>query len=1012
MTSRQLHLLCILVLCTAVLGSASPRIAQTAAPQAVGASPTTLSVSVPLGQRLTTSVTLSNATNAAVTPAIYEAWPATGAQALAGHGSGPTSVALPQQAARLDPQLLADFQHATDGQADFIVYLHEQADLSAAYAIADWSARGEYVYRTLVDWATSRQSDLRRQLNAHGLTYQPFWAVNAVRVHGSAADAQALAARGDVALVRANRTAALPPEQIAAAIPATCSPDQPNNTICWGLRKIGVDRVWRELGVDGRGIVVASIDTGVSYLHPALSPSYRGWLGSGRYNHDYSWFQTGGAQAFPNDDSGHGTHTMGTLVGAGSAAAGRPAVGVAPGARWIAAKGCDKFSCKEADLIAAAQWMLAPTAIDGTRPRPDLRPLIINNSWAGAGGDRWYAGYTTAWRAAGIFPVFAAGNAGGGVVQSCGLISAPGDYPEVVGAGATDISDKITSFSLFGPTIDGRMKPDFSAPGGSVVSTWNTGADYQTLSGTSMATPHVAGLAALLWSANPALIGDYDATYAILRDSAKRLGDGRCGDSLVGPNNVYGHGRVDAFAAVARARVDVPWLLAPGTTQPLAPRTSSSFNVSLDAARVPGPGTYQARLQVYDSLTRAPTTIAVTMKVTPIAQQARVSGRIVSAEDGAPLAAWVGARNGLEIATDSTGAYTLTLAPGNYDLVARAASFLTAQRAISVTSNLSLPNFVLQPDQPRIALTTPSISTTLALPERRTLAIPIDNRGTQPLHYRVSFPRDQFAIWRSDEPGGPAYNWIDLPTSAPKLILSNDTYTDEVPLNMNFPFFSYSFTETLVTSDGSLAFDEPFSYRGPLNNCLPDNDIYFYLIAAFRADLDPARGGQIRYGTLPNRKTFVLSYENIPLHSGPAGATYTFQFLLHDDGRIGFQYKQLASLPDKLSVGVQYALSEVQQIACGAQAPLYAGLAIELRPQVPTSIWLTGDTGEGVVLPGSQRIISVSLNWARPTWPGNYRGRIVIDNSDPTNATVTLPVQVGFKPTPNERLFPQIRLDR
>jgi subtilisin family serine protease len=794
MTSRQLHLLCILVFFVAFLGSTSPPIAQTAAPQAVGANPTTISVSVPLGQRFSTSVTLSNATTAAITPTIYEAWPATGAQALVGHGTGPSSVALPQQAAKVDPQLLDHFQHAADGQADFIVYLHDQADLSAAYTIADWSARGEYVYRTLADWATSHQRELLAQLSARGLTYQPFWVVNAVRVHGSVADAQALASRGDVAFVRANRTAALPPEQLAAAIPATCSPEQPSNTICWGLRKIGVDRVWRELGVDGRGVVVGTIDTGVSYLHPALSPSYRGSLGSGRYDHNHSWFQPGGIQPFPNDDSGHGTHTMGTLVGAGSAAAGRPAVGVAPGARWITAKGCDKFSCKEADLIAAAQWMLAPTALDGTRPRPDLRPLIVSNSWAGAGGDRWYGGYTAAWRAAGIFPVFAAGNAGSGVPQSCGLIAAPGDYPDVVGVGATDASDKITTFSLFGPTIDGRMKPDFSAPGGSIVSTWNSGADYQTLSGTSMATPHVAGVVALLWSANPALIGDYDATYAILRESAKRLSDGRCGDSLVGPNNVYGNGRVDAFAAVTRARVDVPWLIAPSTTQPLAPRTTSNFNVSLDAARVPGPGTYQARLQVYDSLTQAPRTIAVTMKVTPIAQQARVSGRVVSAEDGAPLAASVGVRNGLEIVTDSTGAYTLTLAPGDYQLVARAASFVTAQQTISATGDLRLPNFALQPDQPRIALMTPPISTTLALPERRTLAIPIDNRGTQPLHYLVSFPRDQFASWRSDEPGGPAYSWIDLPANAPKLTLGNDTYTDEVPLNMKFPFFSYSFT--------------------------------------------------------------------------------------------------------------------------------------------------------------------------------------------------------------------------
>jgi subtilisin family serine protease len=1006
------RLLLALALCIAFLGAVPPPIAQTAAAsQALSANPATLSVSIPLGQRLTTSITLTNTTDATVTPAVYEAWPATGAQASARHPTGPASVTLPRQAAKVDPQLLDDFRRAADGRADFMVYLRDQADLSAAYAIADWDARGQYVYQTLADWAASRQRDLRRQIAARGLAYQPFWAINAVLVHGSVADAQALAGGGDVALVRSNRAAALPPEEAAPAVPATCSPDQPSNTICWSIRKIGANRVWRELGVDGRGVVVASIDTGVSYSHPALSPSYRGWLGPGRYDHNYNWFDAVGAQPAPTDDAGHGTHTMGTLVGAGNAAAGRPGVGVAPGARWITAKGCNVF-CNPADLIAAAQWMLAPTALDGTRPRPDLRPLIVNNSWAGAGGDPWYAGYTAAWRAAGIFPVFAAGNAGGGVLQTCGSIAAPGDYADVVGVGATDQSDAITSFSLLGPTLDGRMKPDFSAPGGAVVSTWNSGTSYQTLSGTSMAAPHLAGVVALLWSANPALVGDYDATYAILRESVQRRTDTRCGDPPDGPNNVYGQGRVNAFAAVARARVDVPWLIAPGVLQPLDAHTTSSFSVTLDAARVPGPGTYQARLQVYDALTRLPTTIAVTMKVTAVAQQARVSGRVVSAEHGAALAALVGVRNGLEVATDSTGSYTLTLAPGIYELVASANAFLPAQREISVTGDLRLPDFALQPDQPRIALATPSISTTLGFPERRTLAVPIDNRGTRPLHYRVTFPHDQFAVWRSDEPGGPAYNWIDLPASAPKLALGNNTYTDTVPLKINFPFFNYSFTETLVTSDGTLAFYEPLGYRGPLSNCLPDNDIHFDLIAAFRADLDPARGGRIRYGTLPNRKTFVLSYENIPLHSGPISATYTFQALLHDDGRIGFQYKQLAMLPDKLSVGVQHAATQLQQVACGARAPLYNGLAIELRPQAPTSLWLPGDGSEGVVLPGSQQIISVSLSWVRPTWPGIYRGRIHIDSSDPTNASITLPVQAVFQPAPYQRWLPQMRADR
>src|SRR5262249_8802591 len=173
---------------------------------------------------------------------------------------------------------------------------------------------------------------------------------------------------------------------------------------------------------------------------------------------------------------------------------------------------------------------------------------------------------------------------------------------------ATDRNDSIAGFSLLGPARDGRLKPDFTAPGVGVVSTWTGGANYYTNSGTSMATPHIARTVALVWSANPALIGDYDATYAILRDTAKRLSHPSCGDPAGAPNNIYGKGRVDAFAAVARARVDVPWITTPATVAALAAHGSANFSVTLDAARVPGPGTYTARLQVYsDDLSQPPT---------------------------------------------------------------------------------------------------------------------------------------------------------------------------------------------------------------------------------------------------------------------------------------------------------------------------------------------------------------------------------------------------------------------
>jgi subtilisin family serine protease len=635
--------------------------------------PNTLQISLPLGQSSTHTATITNLSSSALSPSIFEAYPAPAPGALlrAQAGRAPQAVALPHQASRLDTQLLSDFQSAADRQADFLIYMRDQADLSAASQISSWIERGRYVYQTLVDHAARSQRDLRAQLAARGLPTHPLWIVNAILVHGDLADAQALSARTDVALIRANHLASLPPPEPASqALADRCNPAQPSDLICWNIHQINADRVWRDFGVTGQGIVVANIDTGVHYDHPALAAHYRGALGDGRYDHNYSWFDPLGERLIPQDDNGHGTHTMGTIVANG--AGGTPTVGVAPGARWIAAQGCSAYTCNESDLIGAAQWILAPTRLDGGQPRPDLRPMIVNNSWAGTGGSDWYAGYTAAWRAAGIFPVFAAGNAGGGITQVCGSIDSPGDYADVVAVGATDQNDTIAGFSLLGPALDGRRKPDFVAPGtyaGSglgVLSTFpGEGASYQVLRGTSMAAPHVAGLVALLWSANPTLIGDYDATYALIRDSAREHSDTRCGDTAGAPNNVYGYGRIDAYDAVARAHIHVPWLSITAQPEPIQPDGTASIAISVDAARVPGPGTYNARVQIYGAdLTETPTSIEIAMIVTPAGQQASLVGRVVSADTRAPIAATVGVKDGLGVQTNSSGVYTLTLATG------------------------------------------------------------------------------------------------------------------------------------------------------------------------------------------------------------------------------------------------------------------------------------------------------------------------------------------------------------
>ena len=658
------------------------------------ATPDQVTAAIELGTQSSTTVTLTNIGSTPFRPLVYEALPSP--KITARHVNVPATaqrVALPQQTARFDPRLNDVFHNASDA-TDFLVYLPDQADLSVAYAITDWNERGRYVYKTLVDHAQQTQQALRQWLDDRAIPNQPLWMVNAVLVHGRLADAQALARRSDVAFVRANTTAALPQDEVVN--PAQCNSEQIQNAICWNIQQIGANRVWRDFGITGRGVVVANIDTGVRFDHPALAANYRGARADAPFDHDYNWFDPQRKTTAPNDPNGHGTHTMGTMVAVGDGTLRQPSVGVAPGATWIAAQGCANSTCTDADLIAAAQWLLAPTRLDGSDPRPDLRPMIINNSWSGNGGQNWYTGYVAAWRAAGIFPVFAAGNGNGSLAQTCGSIGSPADYPDVVAVGAVDQQNTIMPYSLFGPSQSGQIKPDVVAPGAPLLSTWiGDGYDYQALQGTSMAAPHVAGLVALLWAANPSLIGNYDVTYDVLRDSALPLPDGRCNSAPVVPNNVYGYGRIDAYAAVSRVRVDVPWLRVVAPSGTIAPGSQAQLTVILDASKVASAGFYRARIQIFNDLTQAPTSIEVVMNTIASTPQAIVTGRVRSATTGGPVQATMTIDDGSRISSDRDGRYTLVLSPGQHTLDVSAESYVSLRRTITVTNSTQIPDMFL-----------------------------------------------------------------------------------------------------------------------------------------------------------------------------------------------------------------------------------------------------------------------------------------------------------------------------
>jgi subtilisin family serine protease len=377
--------------------------------------------------------------------------------------------------------------------------------------------------------------------NAANAEVIPFWIVNTIKV--TTDDEQlirSLAALPDVAVIKSDQVWSIPEPLPAAEEPTI-------QGIEWGVARVRAPEVWNQFGKRGQGIVIANIDTGVQFDHRALVGQYQGTQQDGTFNHNYSWHDPsaicGNPSLAPCDNNGHGTHTMGTAVGGD---VGVNQIGVAPGAQWIALKGCETNTCSTTALLSSGEWVLAPTDLNGQNPRPDLRPHIINNSWGLAESNSFFRATVQAWRSAGIFPVFSAGNTG----SACASAGVPGIYPESFGLGATDILDNIAGFSgRGGATAFGNIvKPNLSAPGVNVRSSY-LNSSYETLSGTSMAAPHVAGVVALLWSAVPELIGNIAETESILQGTAQFRSSTQCG-SAGPPNSVFGWGIVDALAAL------------------------------------------------------------------------------------------------------------------------------------------------------------------------------------------------------------------------------------------------------------------------------------------------------------------------------------------------------------------------------------------------------------------------------------------------------------------------------
>jgi subtilisin family serine protease len=449
--------------------------------------------------------------------------------------------------------------HTANGQhAEFFVVLKDQADLSGAAAMATKGEKGRYVYDALRAKSQSTQGPILQWLRERGIEHRSFYIVNAILVKGSREIAEALASRPDVARVEGNPHIrnALPQPDVSAETP---SQPQPPQTIEPGIAYTHAPDVWA-LGFRGQGITVAGADTGQRWTHNALKPHYRGWDGQNA-DHNYNWHDSihdsvgnpcGNNSPFPCDDNGHGTHTIGTAVGDDGAG---NQIGMAPGAKWIGCRNMDQGDGTPERYMECMQWFLAPYPIGGGQGDPLRAPDVTSNSWVcppseGCSPNTLQAA-VEAQAAAGIMMVAGAGNDG----PACSTVMyPPAIYAASYTVGALNTGqDVVASFSSRGPvTVDGsnRVKPDISAPGTGTRSSYNTSDNaYVSLSGTSMATPHIAGAMALLWCAQPQLRHNISGSRTVLNEAAHFIAYKSCG-SAGPPNNVAGWGRVDIFAAV------------------------------------------------------------------------------------------------------------------------------------------------------------------------------------------------------------------------------------------------------------------------------------------------------------------------------------------------------------------------------------------------------------------------------------------------------------------------------
>ncbi len=452
-------------------------------------------------------------------------------------------------------------------EVDCIIVLQDQLDMYGKTTGMTKDRKAAYVFQSLKNHASKSQEEIKAYLTKNTIKFHSFNVFNGLQAYLTRVQAEYIVANFEVESIVYNE-----PSQVSDI--SKTKEDESRTIAEWGILQIKADSVW-QLGFEGSDVVVGGQDTGYDFDNSLIVKKYRGY-GAEEFDHNYNWHDAidtvnvlngdtindpsvnpcGFLSDEPCDDHGHGTHTMGTMVGQDSI----NDIGVAPKASWIGCRNMDRGWGKPSTYTECFEWFLAPTDLEGLNPDPTKAPHVIANSWGcppqeGCNASNWMFMETVVnnLSAAGTVVVVSAGNAGN---AGCGSVSNPAAiFENSFAVGASNSEDNKAGFSSIGPVVvdsSFRVKPDVVAPGVGVRSIY-LNEEFRTWNGTSMAGPHVAGAVALIINANPNLAGQVDVIKEILRSTAVPLIDStECfmNDALEVPNFYYGHGRIDVLAAV------------------------------------------------------------------------------------------------------------------------------------------------------------------------------------------------------------------------------------------------------------------------------------------------------------------------------------------------------------------------------------------------------------------------------------------------------------------------------